>query len=104
MISSESLPFLWLVLVALPFPLTNDEGERYYYGGTSWLGIVGLTAVPFIISTPKREFAPYLEAAWQLYFSDNTDKNPGADFLAHFRFSTGLRWTMQGNCFIEMYD
>jgi len=77
--------------------LSTDEGERYYSGGTSWLGTVGLTVAPFIITTSNGEFAPYVEAAWQSYFSDNAEKNLGADFSAHFRFSTGLRWTMQVN-------
>jgi len=75
--------------------LSTDDGERLYSGGTSWLGAAGLTAAPFIFNTKSGEFAPYLEAAWQHYFTDNPDKNPNADFSAGFRFSTGVRWTIQ---------
>jgi len=75
--------------------LSTGEGDRHYTGGTSWLGTIGVTAAPFIINTKKGEFAPYVEAAWQSYSSNNQDKNLGADLSAHFRFSTGLRWTMQ---------
>ena len=75
--------------------ISTDEGDRYYSGGTSWLGIVGFTVAPFIISTSNGEFAPYFEAAWQSYFSDNPNNDLSADFSAHFRFSTGIRWTTQ---------
>ena len=75
--------------------LSTDEGERRYSGGTSWLGTVGITAAPFVFKTPSGEFAPYLEAAWQSYFSDNQVSDLNADFSAGFRFSTGVRWTIQ---------
>jgi hypothetical protein len=74
--------------------LSTDEGERLYSGGTSWLGTIGVTAAPFTISTKKGEFAPYVEAAWQSYSSDSPNRNLGADLSAHFRFSTGIRWTV----------
>jgi hypothetical protein len=73
---------------------TND-GERRYSKGTSLLGTIGITAAPFILNTSRGDFAPYVEAAWQSYSSDNQNKNFSADFWARFRFSTGLRWTMQ---------
>ncbi|MDR0444153.1 MAG: C40 family peptidase [Treponema sp.] len=75
--------------------LSTDEGVRHYSGGTNWIGAAGITAAPFIISTESGDFAPYLEAAWQYYFSDSPGSNPNADFSAGFRFSTGLRWTFQ---------
>jgi len=75
--------------------LSTDDGERTYSGGTSWLGTLGITAAPFIFNTSRGEFAPYFEAAWQSYSSDNSSFNLNADFSANFRFSTGLRWTMQ---------
>ena len=77
--------------------LSTDDGERRYAGGTSWLGTIGITAAPFIFKTAGGEFAPYLEAAWQSYFSDDQNANPNADFSAGFRFSTGVRWTIQVN-------
>jgi len=77
--------------------LTTDDGERAYSGGSSWLGAIGLTAAPFIFKTDAGEFAPYLEAAWQYYFSESNTKNISADFSAGFRFSTGLRWSIQVN-------
>jgi len=77
--------------------LLIDDTERHYSGGTSWLGTIGITAAPFIFGTSAGEFAPYLEAAWQSYFRDNSSADPAADFSAGFRFSTGLRWTIQVN-------
>jgi hypothetical protein len=76
--------------------LSAGEGEeRHYTGGTSWLGTIGVTAAPFVINTKKGDFAPYVEAAWQSYSSDSPNRNLAADFSANFRFSTGIRWTMQ---------
>jgi len=75
--------------------LSTDDGERRYSGGTSLLGTIGITAAPLIFNTSRGNFAPYIEAAWQSYFSDNQNKNFNADLWAKFRFSTGLRWTMQ---------
>jgi probable lipoprotein NlpC len=75
--------------------ISTDDGKRLYSGGTSWIGAAGLTAAPFIFNTKGGEFAPYLEAAWQYYFSKGQGKNPNADFSAGFRFSTGLRWSIQ---------
>jgi hypothetical protein len=77
--------------------LLIEDTEHRYSGGTSWLGTIGITAAPFIIETSAGEFAPYLEAAWQSYFRDNSGADPAADFSAGFRFSTGLRWTIQVN-------
>jgi len=73
--------------------LSVDGDERSYSGGTSWLGAIGLTAAPFIFEAAKGELAPYFEVAWQSYLSDNSDRNPNADFSAGFRFSTGIRWS-----------
>jgi hypothetical protein len=67
--------------------------HRQYSGGTSWLGAAGVTIAPFSFKISGSNFAPYGELAWQSYFSDNADKNIGADFNAGFRFSTGLRCT-----------
>lgn len=77
--------------------LTIGEEERVYSGGTTWFGTIGLTVAPFIFTTKGGEFAPYLEAAWQSYFSENLQNNFNADFSAGFRFSTGIRWTIQVN-------
>jgi probable lipoprotein NlpC len=75
--------------------LSTEEGDRYYSGGTSWLGTIGLTAAPLILKTSKGEFAPYVEAAWQSYFSENSNSNLNADISAGLRLSTGIRWTLQ---------
>jgi len=56
--------------------------------GTDWLGIIGITAAPFILKTAGGEFAPYAEAAWQSYFRGNNNFN----FASGFRLSTGIRW------------
>jgi len=72
--------------------LSIDGNQRYYSGGTSWFGTVGITAAPFVIRTSKGDIAPYIEAAWQSYRSDNADVNLAADLSASFRFSTGIRW------------
>jgi len=75
--------------------LSTGDGERRYTGGTSWLGTIGVSAAPFTLNTAKGDFAPYVEAAWQSYSSDNPNRNIGADLSAHLRFSTGIRWTMR---------
>ena len=75
--------------------LNIDGEERYYSGGTSWLGTIGVTATSGFINTPVGKFAPYLEIAYQSYFSDNSNFNLMADFSSIFRFSTGVRWVMQ---------
>jgi probable lipoprotein NlpC len=77
--------------------ISTSEGERRYSGGTSWLGTAGITAAPFIFKTAGGEFAPYLEVAWQSYFNEDQIANLNADFSAGFRFSTGVRWTIQVN-------
>jgi hypothetical protein len=71
--------------------LAVDDNQDNYSGGISWLGTVGITAAPFIVKTSMGEFAPYIEAAWQPYFSDD------ADFSSGFRFSTGIRWLVVFN-------
>jgi hypothetical protein len=75
--------------------LSTEDGERSYSGGTSLLGTIGITAAPFSFPAAGGEMAPYLEVAWQSYFSDNSNFNFNADFSAGFRFSTGIRWTME---------
>jgi probable lipoprotein NlpC len=75
--------------------ISTEDGSRRYSGGTSWLGAAGITATPFSMSTASGEFAPYFEAAWQYYFSENDSRNLSADISAGFRFSTGIRWTIQ---------
>jgi hypothetical protein len=77
--------------------LSTEDGTRHYSGGTSWLGTIGLTAAPFIYETDAGEFAPYLEIAWQSYYTSSGGTNVNADFSAGFRFSTGIRWTLQIN-------
>jgi len=73
--------------------LKTANGDRHYSNGTMWFGAAGVTAAPFIIKSSIGEFAPYGELAWQAYFPDSKGKNPGADFIAGIRFSTGLRYT-----------
>jgi probable lipoprotein NlpC len=75
--------------------ISTKDGNRRYSGGTNWIGTVGFTAAPFLFSAGPGELAPYLEAAWQSYFSDNSDRNLNADFSAGFRFSTGIRYTFK---------
>ena len=75
--------------------LDTGEEERRYSGGSNWIGAIGITAAPFAYTTNAGDFAPYLEAAWQYYYNNDAGKNINADFSAGFRFSTGIRWTMQ---------
>jgi probable lipoprotein NlpC len=77
--------------------LSTEDGKRQYSGGTSWFGTIGLTAAPFIYSSEAGEFAPYMELAWQSYYTQSAGRNINADFSAGFRFSTGVRWTLQVN-------
>ena len=72
--------------------LNVDGNQRSYSGGTSWLGTVGITAAPFTIKTQTGEIAPYIEASWQSYFSDNKNVDLLSDFYAGLHLSTGVRW------------
>ncbi|MCL1991513.1 MAG: hypothetical protein FWG66_01005, partial [Spirochaetes bacterium] len=58
----------------------------------SLLGAVGITAAPFSFPAANGRLSPYMEVAWQSYFSENAQSNFNADFSAGFRFSTGIRW------------
>jgi len=75
--------------------LSIKGNRRYYSGGTSWFGTAGITLAPFVIRTSAGQIAPYAEAAWQSYYSDNADVNVAADLSASFRFSTGIRWLIK---------
>jgi hypothetical protein len=70
--------------------LMFNGDERHYSSGTGLFGVIGITAAPFTVRTSSGEFAPYIEAAWQSYSSD--DINIIADLAASFRFSTGIKW------------
>ncbi|MCL2808929.1 MAG: C40 family peptidase [Treponema sp.] len=72
----------------------NGE-QRNYLGGTSWLGTFGLAYEPVSFKLRNNAFLPYLEAAWQSYYSENSNFNLAADFSASFRFSAGLKWKTQ---------
>ena len=73
--------------------LTVSGESRRYTGGTNWFGAAGVTAAPFALQIAGIKLAPYGELAWQSYYSNNNDKNLGADIAAGFRFSTGLSCT-----------
>jgi len=73
--------------------LSTSSGVRHYYGGTTWLGTIGVFAAPFSIETTRGAFAPYFEMAWQSYFSSSSRMDLNADFSANIRFSSGIRWT-----------
>jgi probable lipoprotein NlpC len=73
--------------------LTVSGESRHYTGGTSWFGTAGITIAPFAIKIAGNDLAPYMELAWQSYFSDNNNKYLGADLAASSRFSTGIRYT-----------
>jgi probable lipoprotein NlpC len=91
---SDKLRFFAGPVLSFGSASLNHYGEeRQYVGGTSWLGAAGITFAPFSLKIGGSNVAPYGELAWQSYFSDNADKNFGADFAASFRFSTGLRCT-----------
>ena len=75
--------------------LTYKGTEYSYHGGTSWIGTVGLSVAPYTFKIKRHDLAPYIEAAWQSYFPDKKDYPLAADFIAGFRFSTGLRWRMR---------
>jgi len=75
--------------------LSIKGSQRYYSGGTSWFGTAGITVSPFVFKSSAGEIAPYAEAAWQSYYSDNAEVNVAADFSANFRFSTGIRWLIK---------
>jgi hypothetical protein len=75
--------------------LNFNGNYRHYYGGTSWLGTIGITYAPFTLRIANNQFAPYIEGAWQSYFrGENLKSHFVPDFTACIRISTGLRWRM----------
>jgi probable lipoprotein NlpC len=77
--------------------LSVNGKQRYYSAGSRWFGTAGITISPFVLKTSAGNIAPYAEAAWQSYYSDNADVNVAADFFAKTRFSTGIRWMIKVN-------
>jgi probable lipoprotein NlpC len=75
--------------------LSTSGENRYYTGGTSWLGAAGITVAPVAFKVTSGEIAPYGELAWQSYMSKGANKNFGYDFAAGLRLSTGIRYTWQ---------
>lgn len=73
--------------------IRTNNGVRYYSGGTSWFGALGITVSPYTFKTSHGDFAPYFEAAWQNYFNKDSAANPNADVSAFLRLSTGIRYT-----------
>jgi probable lipoprotein NlpC len=73
----------------------TESGIRYYSGGTSWFGALGITVAPVIIKTSHGNFSPYLEAAWQNYRCNDSVKNLNADISTSLRLSTGIRYKKQ---------
>jgi len=71
----------------------DASNESRPYGGTSWLGVAGLTLSPFAVKIARTDLAPYAEIAWQSYLNNSSDRNIAADLASGFRFSTGLRLT-----------
>jgi len=75
--------------------LSVNGKRRNYSAGSRWFGTAGITVSPFIFKTSAGNIAPYAEAAWQSYYSDNDDENIAADLFAYTRFSTGIRWMIK---------
>jgi len=71
----------------------NNE-TRNYSGGTSWIGMAGVTFTPFNFKITRHQISPYMELAWQSYFNNEQAFNFSADFTAAFRFALGLKWKM----------
>jgi len=91
----------------LPITLSWGRDERFRvflgpvfsFGGAAaevnMLGVIGVTAAPFVINSAAGEFAPYAEAAWQTNLISGKNFNLISDFSAGFKFSTGIRWLLQ---------
>lgn len=74
--------------------LRRETGDRPYAGGASWLGILGVQAVPFSFDLPGGALSLYGELCWQsLVPRPGQGEDFNADMAAAFRFSTGLRYT-----------
>jgi len=73
----------------------GDSDEQLKSGKVNMLGVIGVTAAPFVISSAIGEFAPYAEAAWQTSLGRTGDFDLIYDFTAGFKFSTGIRWLLQ---------
>jgi probable lipoprotein NlpC len=74
--------------------LSTPTGERYYTGGTSWFGTVGLTLTPLSFRAGQGILSVYGEFAWQSYTAGSGQgENWIADMSAGLRISTGLCYT-----------
>lgn len=73
--------------------LDVPKGERYFDGGTSWVGEGGVTFAPFTFKTGTGKLAFYAELAWQFYYPK---RGQGSDWMANIsaasRISTGIRY------------
>ena len=75
-------------------PSLNIQGrERYYTGGGSWLGELGLAAAFPQIKVNTGSLSLYGELAWQPYFlGEGQSFSFKPDITANLRLSTGLRY------------
>jgi probable lipoprotein NlpC len=76
--------------------LKTGDGERSYTSG--WLGELGLQIATPPIRVSGGALSFFGELCWQPYFlqtgeDEKDEENPGADFSANMRFSTGLRYS-----------
>jgi probable lipoprotein NlpC len=73
--------------------LKTGDGERSYTAG--WLGELGLQIAFPTIRVSGGALSFFGELCWQPYFLNTgvDEENPGADFSANMRFSTGLRYS-----------
>jgi hypothetical protein len=73
--------------------LDVPEGERFFDGGTSWLGEAGITFSPFAFNTATGKLAIYGELSWQFYYpKPDQNSNWMANLSAASRISTGIRY------------
>ena len=72
-----------------------DGKTDKHSGGVNVLGVIGVTAAPFVISSPIGDFAPYAEVAWQTNIFNSKKFDLASDFSEGFKFATGIRWVLQ---------
>jgi probable lipoprotein NlpC len=76
--------------------LDVPEGERYFDGGSSWIGEAGITFTPFVFNVTSGQFAIHGEIAWQFYHPQTGQAdNWIADLSAATRISTGIQYIFE---------
>jgi len=73
--------------------LSIDSKNRQHTGETGWIGMAGVTVVPFAFKVNSGHLSPYAELVWRPSFDRSDKRNFVDNFYESINFCTGLRYT-----------